>query len=124
MLQDGEFLSCSNDATVKHWLLSGDCLHTYYGHTNFVYSIALLPNGQDFVTSSEDRTVRVWKNRECIQTIAQPTQSVWSVCALQNGDIVVGSRSVLSLVYTVCVCVLFLVLCVMFNSMRTYTSLS
>ena len=40
------------------WLLNGylgDCLGTYYGHENYIYSIALLPNGTDWVTSGEDR---------------------------------------------------------------------
>ena len=34
---------------------SGGCLGTYYGHENYIYSIALLPNGVDWVTSGEDR---------------------------------------------------------------------
>ena len=92
--QNTEFLSCSNDATIRRWLLSGDCLAEYYGHENFVYSISVLPNGQDFVSSGEDRTVRVWKNGECKQTINHPTLSIWSVCTLANGDIVSGARYV------------------------------
>ena len=92
IIDEGAFLSCSNDATVRRWLTTGDCVGVYYGHTNYVYSLALLPNGSDFVTSGEDRTVRVWKDGECVQTIPHPTQSVWCVTALNNGDIVTGSR--------------------------------
>lgn len=92
MTQGSEFLSCSNDATIRRWLVSGDCLQIYYGHENFVYSIAVLPNGQDFVTSGEDRTVRVWRNGENTQTLTHPTLSIWTVCALPNGDIVSGAR--------------------------------
>ena len=92
VLSAAEFLSCSNDATIRRWQTSGACTHTYYGHTNFVYSLAVLPDGNNFVSGGEDRTLRVWKEGECVQTITHPTQSVWSVCVLPNGDIVTGSR--------------------------------
>ncbi|KAL4236565.1 hypothetical protein ACF0H5_004950 [Mactra antiquata] len=98
--QGNEFLSCSNDATIRRWLLSGDCLQVYYGHENFVYGISVLPNGRDFVSCSEDRTVRVWKNGENTQTITHPTLSIWSVCALPNGDIVSGSGDGIIRVFT------------------------
>ena len=31
------FLSAANDATIRLWLISGECLATYYGHTNYIY---------------------------------------------------------------------------------------
>ena len=31
------FLSAANDATIKLWLVSGECLATFYGHTNYIY---------------------------------------------------------------------------------------
>ena len=54
-----EFLSCSNDAAVKRWNTSGDCLQTLYGHSNYVYSITAFPDSQDFATTSEDRSLKV-----------------------------------------------------------------
>lgn len=66
---------------------------TYYGHTNYIYSIALL--GSDgFVTGSEDASVRVWRtdNQESLQTIRIPARSVWAVTTLKNGDIAAGGR--------------------------------
>lgn len=92
ILSSTEFLSCGNDATIRRWLVSGECTHVYYGHTNYVYSICMMPNGEDFVSGGEDRTVRVWKNGECVQTIPHPTESIWCVCALPNGDIASGAR--------------------------------
>ena len=53
-----------------------------------------MANGEDFVTCGEDRTLRVWHKGQCQQTIPHPTQSVWSVCVLDNNDIVTGSRFV------------------------------
>ena len=45
---------------IRVWTLGGDTIHILSGHTSFVYSLALLPNG-DIVSSGEDRSVRVWK---------------------------------------------------------------
>lgn len=92
VVSEVQFLSASNDMTIRRWLITGECLDTIHGHTNFIYSIALLADGEGFVSSGEDRTVRVWRGRECRQTITLPAQSVWSVCTLANGDIVAGSR--------------------------------
>ncbi|KAL8576565.1 hypothetical protein ACOMHN_003123 [Nucella lapillus] len=100
VVDENSFLSCANDATVRRWLTTGDCINVYYGHSNYIYSLALLPNGTDFVTSGEDRTVRVWKDGECVQTIPHPTQSVWCVTALNNGDIVTGASDGVMRVFT------------------------
>lgn len=45
-----------------------------------------------FVTSDEARSIRYWKDGVNVDLIQIPAQSVWSVCCLSNGDIVVGSR--------------------------------
>ena len=31
------FLSAANDATIKLWVTGGECLSTFYGHTNYIY---------------------------------------------------------------------------------------
>ena len=31
------FLSAANDATIKLWITSGECISTFYGHTNYIY---------------------------------------------------------------------------------------
>lgn len=89
-----EFLSCANDATLRHWNATvGTCLATFYGHSNYIYSVSVLPGAgvDSFVTSGEDHTVKIWERGECQQTLTLPAQSVWSVAYLQNGDIVAGS---------------------------------
>ncbi|XP_034946377.1 phospholipase A-2-activating protein [Chelonus insularis] len=91
-LKDDEFLTCANDATIRHWnATSGSCMGVYYGHENYIYSMAILSNGLSTVTSGEDKTIRVWKNGQIDQTITLPTSSVWCVDFLVNGDIVSGS---------------------------------
>ncbi|KAK0167221.1 hypothetical protein PV327_004650 [Microctonus hyperodae] len=91
-IKDDEFLTCANDATIKHWdAISGTCLGTYYGHENYIYGISATINGTIVVTSGEDKTIRVWKNGEVDQTLTLPTSSVWCVTLLPNGDIAAGS---------------------------------
>ncbi|XP_041041784.1 phospholipase A-2-activating protein isoform X2 [Carcharodon carcharias] len=100
ILNELEFLSCSNDATIRRWQITGQCLHIYYGHTNYIYCLSVFPNGEDFVTTGEDRSLRIWKDSECTQTIRLPAQSIWSCCVLDNGDIVVGSSDGIIRVFT------------------------
>ncbi|XP_062925067.1 phospholipase A-2-activating protein isoform X1 [Mobula hypostoma] len=100
ILNELEFLSCSNDATVRRWQITGQCLQIYYGHTNYIYSLSVFPNGKDFITTGEDRSLRIWKNGECTQTIRLPAQSVWSCCVLDNSDVVVGSSDGVIRVFT------------------------
>ncbi|KAI9261202.1 WD40-repeat-containing domain protein [Helicostylum pulchrum] len=93
------FVSCSNDGNLRVWTLEGECIQQLDGHTSFVYSVIVLSTGE-FVSSGEDRTVRVWKDGQCIQTLQQPCISVWSVAGLPNGDIVVGGSDSVVRVFT------------------------
>ncbi|KAG8835227.1 hypothetical protein FRC17_004789 [Serendipita sp. 399] len=74
---------------IRVWTLRGDLVYTLVGHTSFVYSLSILPTGE-LVSSGEDRSVRVWKDGECSQTIVHPAISVWTVSTMPNGDIVSG----------------------------------
>ncbi|KAI1100017.1 PFU-domain-containing protein [Jackrogersella minutella] len=86
-----DFASASNDGIIRLWKLSGQQVGELLGHENFIYALATLPSGE-LVSSGEDRTVRIWRGSECIQTITHPAISVWtvSVCS-ENGDIVTGA---------------------------------
>ncbi|KAG8039653.1 hypothetical protein G9C98_000382 [Cotesia typhae] len=87
-----EFLTCANDATVRHWnAVTGSNLGVYYGHNNYIYSISATFDGSLVATSSEDKSVRIWKNGKVDQTLMIPTTSVWCIDILPNGDIVSGS---------------------------------
>ncbi|XP_014228764.1 phospholipase A-2-activating protein-like [Trichogramma pretiosum] len=100
-INNNEFLSCSNDAIVKHWsAITGDCLGNFYGHSNYIYSISALPGGALAVSSGEDKTVRVWHNGEADQTIDLPARSVWVVRLLPNTDIVCGTSDGVVRVFT------------------------
>ena len=81
LITDIGFASCSNDryvfsaparvcwsrppssgSEIRIWTMEGDCVYTLSGHTSFVYSISVLPNG-DIISGGEDRTVRVWRGQ-------------------------------------------------------------
>jgi phospholipase A-2-activating protein len=85
------FASAGNDEVIRLWTLDGRQVGVLEGHNAYIYSLAILPNG-DIVSSSEDRTVRIWRNRQCIQTITHPAISIWTVAACpETGDIVSGA---------------------------------
>ncbi|XP_011697767.1 PREDICTED: phospholipase A-2-activating protein [Wasmannia auropunctata] len=91
-IKEDEFLTCANDATIRHWSAKlGTCLGTYCGHENYIYSISALPNGTYVYSSGEDRSIRIWYNAELKQTIVLPTQSIWCIDLFSNDDIVAGS---------------------------------
>lgn len=101
VISASQFLSCSNDATVIRWSISGEQLATYYGHTNFIYGVSIGTPDGGFVTGGEDRSLRVWESSgECVQTIHVPAQSVWAVATLPNSDIVCGTSDGVCRVFT------------------------
>lgn len=95
-----DFASAGNDSIIRLWTLEGKEVAQLHGHENFVYSLASLPTGE-LVSSGEDRTVRVWRASECIQTITHPAISVWAVAACpESGDIATGASDKLVRVFS------------------------
>ncbi|KAK0531494.1 hypothetical protein OC834_002936 [Tilletia horrida] len=109
LLSGGQsFASCGNDGIINLYSLAGleegkpnPPFQTLSGHTSFVYSLAILPGASgEMVSSGEDRTVRVWRDGNLIQTITIPAISVWAVATLNNGDIACGSSDSAVRVFT------------------------
>ncbi|KAK2052777.1 PFU-domain-containing protein [Colletotrichum caudatum] len=95
-----DIASASNDGIIRLWKLNGQQVGELIGHENFIYSLTSLPSGE-LVSSGEDRTVRIWKGNECVQTITHPAISVWAVAANQEtGDIVTGASDGVARVFT------------------------
>lgn len=86
------FASAGNDEVIRLWTLDGTPIGELDGHSANIYSLTALPNG-DMVSSSEDRTVRIWRDGKSIQTITHPAISIWTVAACPDtGDIVSGAN--------------------------------
>ncbi|KAI1260388.1 ubiquitin homeostasis protein lub1 [Xylariaceae sp. FL1019] len=91
--------SASNDGVIRIWTSEGQKVAELHGHESFIYSLATLPTGE-LVSSGEDRTVRVWRGSECVQTITHPAISVWSVAVSPKGDIVTGASDGMARVFS------------------------
>ena len=86
-----DFASAGNDGLIRLWCLDGRQVGELQGHDSYIYSLISLPSGE-LVSSAEDRTVRIWRDSGCVQTITHPAISVWGVAACgENGDIVSGA---------------------------------
>ena len=95
-----DFASAGNDAVIRLWSLAGHQIASLHGHENFIYSLASTPSGE-LVSAGEDRTLRIWRGYECIQSITHPAISVWGVAVcVENGDIVSGSSDRIVRVFT------------------------
>jgi WD40 repeat protein len=59
------------------------------GHTNFIYSIALLPNG-NFISSSDDTTIKIWdiNSYQEIKCLIGHKYYVEAIVVLKDGNIV------------------------------------
>ncbi|KAF2716376.1 PFU-domain-containing protein [Polychaeton citri CBS 116435] len=85
------FASAGNDQIIRLWSLDGTAMGELHGHDSFIYALSILPNG-DIVSSSEDRTVKIWREGQCIQTITHPAISIWTVAVCPDtGDIASGA---------------------------------
>lgn len=95
-----QFASAGNDGIARLFTLNGDLVGELHGHESFIYSIAVTPSGE-LVTSGEDRTVRIWRGNQCVQTITHPAISVWGVAVCkETGDIVTGASDRVARIFT------------------------
>ena len=85
------FASAGNDEVIRLWTMDGQAMGELAGHGAYIYGLTVLRNG-DIASSSEDRTVKVWRNGQCIQTITHPAVSIWTVTSCpETGDIATGA---------------------------------
>ena len=94
-----QIASASNDGIIRLWTLDGKLRGELHGHESFIYSLAVLPSGE-LVSSGEDRSIRIWKDTECVQVITLPAISVWSVSTCSNGDVIAGSSDKIARIFT------------------------
>lgn len=54
-------LTASRDKLIRLFAIhSGELLHTFIGHDNWVRGLALHPKGKYLYSASDDKTVRIW----------------------------------------------------------------
>ena len=95
-----QIASAGNDFMIRLWQFNGTEVGALHGHDSFIYALDCLPTGE-LVSSSEDRTVRVWRGTACVQTITHPALSIWSVSVCQKtGDFATGASDNVARVFS------------------------
>lgn len=65
--------------------------YTLVGHSDNVCALDVLDGpGGYIVSGSWDKTARVWRNFECVATLAGHEQAVWAVLALDEDHVLTG----------------------------------
>ena len=93
---DGKYLiSGGHDADnkIKVWdFETGLCIHTIEAHRRFVISMALTPNGKQFVAGLWNAKIKIWdiEHGNCLRTLEGHTESVHSLAITPDGKMVVS----------------------------------
>lgn len=68
------------------------CIRTLTGHSNWVWSIAISPDGQTIASGSRDRTIKIWHlgTGRDIFTLTGHSNLIWSVCISPDGQTLVS----------------------------------
>ncbi len=95
-----QIASASYDRSIKIWDVANipdffeksgmfipTCLHTLIGHQQPVSAIAFSPDGQQLVSSSFDKTIKLWDTNsgKCVKTLLGHRNRIWTVAFHPNG---------------------------------------
>ncbi|TAE60437.1 MAG: serine/threonine protein kinase [Nostocales cyanobacterium] len=90
---DGNTLVGSDDKTIKIWnLVTGELKSTLTGHSDWVLSLAITPDGKTLVSGDYDETIKIWDlaKGELKSTLTGYSNLVDSVAISPDGKTVVG----------------------------------
>lgn len=83
------YLTCSADRTIRKW--KGDKeIAQYTGHNDVVRKLLILPGGKQFVSASNDCTLKLWdiETGAVLQTYHGHDSFIYDIAILSNGDLV------------------------------------
>jgi WD repeat-containing protein 61 len=66
---------------------SGNLIEAFSGHESWVLGLAPHPDGNHYLSSSSDGTVKLWDipQRSCVTTIHEHSDQVWAVAMSDDG---------------------------------------
>lgn len=69
------------------------CVNTLIGHVNWVFSIAISPDGQTLASGSSDKTIKIWQlgTGKLLRTLTGHSQWVRSVAFSSDGQTLASS---------------------------------
>ncbi|NTV46255.1 MAG: hypothetical protein HGB11_06970 [Chlorobiales bacterium] len=86
---DGRFIAAgSEDNSIKVFeVVSGSCLHTLNGHSDWAGSVAYSPDGKLLASGSNDGTIKLWDagSGSCVRTLNTSAGIVYSVAYSPDG---------------------------------------
>ena len=85
VVSSSEFLSGSEDASIRKWSKDGDIMGKYSGGDSPISSISFLKGG-GWLTSGGDSFLHVWFNNTLAQTISVSANHLIGSTALPTGD--------------------------------------
>lgn len=87
--KDGTMILSAGDTTIKLWnCVTGQCMKTFFGHTNLVNTACFHPSEKKILSAANDNTVREWDidTRECLHTFNDHTGYVTRAIYDSTGD--------------------------------------
>lgn len=83
------FLTCSADRTIRKWKGSKEVAR-FTGHNDVVRKLLVLPSGKEFVSASNDCTLKIWdiETGNVLQTLHGHDSFIYDIAILSNGDLV------------------------------------
>ncbi|KAG7666091.1 DOA1 [[Candida] subhashii] len=89
IIDQGHYLTCSADKSIRLWQGKFE-IRKFLGHTDVVRKLLVLPGLKQFMSCSNDGTIRIWDldSGKNLQTLVGHESFVYDLGILPNGDIV------------------------------------
>ncbi|KAI9226502.1 MAG: WD40-repeat-containing domain protein [Piptocephalis tieghemiana] len=81
----------SRDKTIKLWdAMTGQCVHTFVGHGNWVRGLVFHPSGRFLLSASDDKCIKIWdlKTGRCQKTLEAHGHFVTCIAFNQKNPVV------------------------------------